>query len=825
MTRIKAGASRHSVRASRLAVLLLSGAGVAALAQGSALAAEAAAAADTGAQVEEVVVTANRSGAENLQNVAMAITAVNADTLDKGGATTFQDLSRYTPSLSITQSAPGFNKFDMRGLTTGAYRTSDTSDRSLVAVYLDDTPISVQGQTPDLRVYDLERVEVLAGPQGTLYGAGSMAGTVRFITAKPSTSAFFGTLEVIGSSTEHGSGNYSLRGMINIPVIADKLAIRATVYQGEDSGFISNIGDRNKLRANLDRTTQARVAARWTPTSRLTIDASVTYEKSRAYGLDQQLSGLAPYTISSNGPEGDRDDFQLYNVTGAYDLGFADLVSSSSYTWRRIGFQASPDPQIGYFFQNYGSGLPVGPGAYPLFNQPASYNQAVTDLIPQEDYLITQKVHDFMQEVRLVSKNDGPIKWTVGAFYEHQRRNLYQDIPTPGFDTLSYENFFYGPFNTPNGKYNSQTVDGAFNPNDIFSGLQNTTEHQFAVFTDDTWHVTKKLDVTAGVRYFDFHERYFLFEGGVYGVINHVPLTQNSQLSSHDFNPRFNVSYHATDDIMVYAEAAKGFRYGGANQPVPLGTSGVAGQCTQNLASYGFTAAPATFGPDHLWSYSVGEKARLADGRVTLNTDAYFIDWSNVQTRLLLNCSYFFTVNAGTVHSYGVESEGNFRVTRELTLAGSLSYNDSRAAGNIPTVGAFNGDLAPYYPRWIIGLSAYYDRPIFNGELHAQVSWQHRGDEHTTFNPLATSYNAATNTLTATGPSQTFAVIPTSDNVDAAVSYAAGRYEIGVFGKNLADGVTVTDIGRATYYKIYQAGDRETVARPRTVGARLKVKF
>jgi iron complex outermembrane receptor protein len=824
MIQINARPSPRSVPASRLAVSLLAGVGAAAFAQGAAHAAGAATANASSTAVEEIVVTANRSGAENLQNVAMAITAVNADTLDKAGATTFQDLSRYTPSLSITQAAPGFNKFDMRGLTTGAYRTSDTSDRSLVAVYLDDTPISVQGQTPDLRVYDLERVEVLAGPQGTLYGAGSMAGTVRFITAKPSTSSMFGALELTGSGTEHGSVNDSFRAMINIPLIKDQLAIRATVYQGEDSGFIDNIGLRNKRGANLDRTTQARVAVRWTPMPRLTVDASVTYEKSRAYGLDQQLSSLAPYTVSSNGPEGDRDDFQLYNVTGSYDLGFAELVSSSSYTWRRIGFQASPDPQIGYFFQDY-TGLPLSTTTYPLFEQPASYNQAVTDLIPQEDYLITQKVHDFMQEVRLVSKNDGPIKWTVGVFYEHQRRDLYQDIPTPGFDTLSYENFFYGPFNTPNGLYNSQTVDAAFNPNDIFSGLQNTSEHQFAIFTDDTWHVSKRLDITAGVRYFDFHERYYLFEGGVYGVINHVPLTQNSTLSSHDFNPRFNVSYHATDDIMVYAEAAKGFRYGGANQPVPLGDSGVAGQCTQNLASYGLNSAPPTFGPDHLWSYSVGEKARLAGGRLTLNTDAYYIDWSQVQTRLLLNCSYFFTQNAGSIHSYGVETQSNLRLTREFTLAGSLAFNDSRAAGNIPTVGAYSGDLAPYYPRWIIGLAAYYDRPIYNGELHAQVSWQHRGSQHTTFNPLATSYDATTGTLTSTGPSQTFAVIPASDNVDAAVSYAIGRYEIGIFGKNLADGVKVTDTGRATYYKIYQAGDRETVARPRTIGGRIKVKF
>jgi outer membrane receptor protein involved in Fe transport len=344
MTHSKTGASRRAARASRLAIMLLSGAAAAALAQGSARAAEAADKAS--AEVQEIVVTANRSGAENLQNVAMAITAVNANTLDRAGATSFQDVVKLTPSLSITQGAPGFNKFDMRGLTTGAYRTSDTSDRSLVAVYLDDTPISVQGQTPDLRVYDLERVEVLAGPQGTLYGAGSMAGTVRFITAKPNTGSFFGTLEGTGGGTEHGSGNYSLRGMVNIPLIKDQLAVRATVYNGEDGGFIDNIGLRNKKDANLDRTTQFRVAARWTPSSKFTLDASVTYEKSRAYGLDQQLSGLPAFTVSSNGPEGDRDDFQLYNVTGSYDLGFADVISSSSYTWRRSPQgRRQPQPQ------------------------------------------------------------------------------------------------------------------------------------------------------------------------------------------------------------------------------------------------------------------------------------------------------------------------------------------------------------------------------------------------------------------------------------------------------------------------------------------------
>ena len=805
----------------KLTLALVSGASLAVLGHGAASAAEAAAA-KGGTELTEVVVTANRSGAESLQKVAMAISAVNVDQIDKAGQGNLSDLSKFTPSLSITEGAPGFNKFDMRGLSTGAYRTSDTSDRSLVAVYLDDTPISLQGQTPDLKVYDLDRVEILRGPQGTLYGAGSMAGTVRFVTAKPSMTSFFGTAEAGTSTTEHGSGSYNFRVMANMPIIADQLAVRLTAYQGEDGGFIDNIGVRNKQDANLNQTTQARASVRWTPNEKLTVDASATYEQSHAHGLNSGLSGLPAYTTSSNSPEGTRDSFQLYTVGFDYDLGFADLVSTSAYTWRRIGFNASPEPQIGYFFQDY-TGLTPSPTNYPLFKAPASYNQQITNSIPAEMYTINNKVHDFMQEIRLVSKNDGPVKWTAGIFYEKQQRHLFQDIPTPGFDKLSYENYFYGPFSTPDHLYNSQTVDAAFHPDDIFSGLQNQSEHQFAVFTDDTWHVTPKLDLTVGIRYFDFSEKYFLFEGGVYGVINHVPLTLNASQKASGTNPRVNVAYHVDDDFMVYAEAAKGFRYGGANQPVPLGTSGIAGQCTQNLASYGYTQAPLTFGPDHLWNYSVGEKARLAGGRLTVNADAYFIDWQDVQTRLLLNCSYFFTANKGAIQSKGIELESSFKLTDEITLNGSAAYNNSQANGNIPTVGAFDGDKTPYFPDWTASASIFYDRPLSTGTLHLQASYQYRGEEQTTFDPSATTIVGGV--LTKTGPSAGFAVIPASNNVSASLAYDIGRYEFGVFGNNLTDGVKVTDIGRATYYKIYQAGDRVTYARPRTIGVRVKATF
>lgn len=833
---IRVNTATASVRARRLSFWLGSGAALA-----GALAFAAPAVAQSGppegtdtsttdtAALGDIIVTANRSGAESLQNVPIAVAVVNVDQITKSGQGNLVDLAKFTPSLSITEGAPGFNKFNMRGLSTGGYATSDTSDRTLVAVYLDDTPISVQGQTPDLKVYDLERVEILRGPQGTLYGAGSMAGTVRFVTAKPRMNEFFGSAEAGVAFTEHGEPSYNGRVMINLPLVTDTLALRANGYVGRDGGFIDNIGLRNKEDANRNATYQGRVALRWTPASTVTIDASYTYERSKADGLNSAFDGLKPYTVLTNGPEGTDDRFRLATLSGDYDAGFAHLIVTGAYTDRAIGFDASVEPQIGYFFQSYGSGLPTGTGVFPIFEDPTAYSDALARSLPAELYRIDQKIKDWQIEGRLVGKIGNTLDWTTGIFFEKQKRHLVQDIPTPGFDKLSYMNYFYGPtfdYNgdgVPDGPYNSQLVDKAFSPDDIFSGLQDINEHQVAIYADGTLHVTRKLDISAGVRYFSFREKYYLFESGVYGVINHVPLETNALLKSHGANPRANVSYHVTDDLMIYAEAAKGFRYGGGNQPVPLGTTGVAGQCTQNLAAYGYSQAPLTFGPDKLWNYTIGEKAKIAGGRMTLNASAYYIDWSDVQTRLRLNCSYFFTDNKGKITSKGLELESMIKATPELTLQLSGSYNDSKANGDIPTVGAFDGDRTPYFPQWTATVGAFYDRRVGSGDLHLQAGYQFQSSQNTNFNNFTTTIQGGQ--LVATGPSQTFAVIPESHNVSASVAYDIGPFELGVYGNNLANGVDVVNISRATYYQVYQAGSRITYARPRTIGLRAKVKF
>ena len=208
---------------------------------------------------------------------------------------------------------------------------------------------------------------------------------------------------------------------------------------------------------------------------------------------------------------------------------------------------------------------------------------------------------------------------------------------------------------------------------------------------------------------------------------------------------------------------------------------------------------------------------------MTLNASAYYIDWSDVQTRLRLNCSYFFTDNKGKISSKGVELETMFKPTPEFTISFSGSYNDSHANGDIPTVGAFDGDRTPYYPQWTANAQMFYDRPLGTGDIHLQAGYQFQSSQNTTFNNFTTTLTNGK--LTATGPSQTFAVIPESHNVSASINYDIGPFEIGVFGNNLANGVDVVNVSRATYYQVYQAGSRITYARPRTIGLRGMVKF
>lgn len=723
-------------------------------------------------RIERVEVTATRTGAADVQQVPAAITVLKPDNLTKYGQGNLNDIANQVPAMAVQQQAPGVNNITMRGLVVRGIVPSEVQDASLVAVYIDDMPVTLKSANPDLKVLDLERIEVLQGPQGTLFGAGSMAGTVRQITQKPEFNDLFGSVEAVGSRTSgFGGDNHNVRGTVNIPLKNDALALRLTGYTGRDSGYVRN--QLTGTETNAVSTDQGRAALRWRPTPDLLVDASVTASDIRG-GVNDAYAGLAPYTTIALLPEKSNDRLQLSNVTLNYDLGRAQLVSATSYLHRDTLYVTSAQyPATAFIFG----------GRAPLM---------------QSAYTIGNALEDFAQEFRLQSKPGGALKWTAGAFFEKGRRHTRQDQPTTGFDAR-----FAVDHNFPG--YDSQVNDQAFGPDDYFSGTQNSTWRQAAVFADATYTVWDKLDLTAGLRLFRGTQDFDLKFTGLFGnlvtatpaVPTGQPEVSNSSATSRGANPRVAAAYRIDADHMLYASVGKGFRYGGNNQPVPFNFCGV--------------QAPSTFSPDSLWNYEVGSKNSLLDRRMTFNASAYVIDWNDVQVFNRLPCTYYFTQNAGKIRSEGIELESAFKVTRQATIGINAAFNHAYARETVVTgIAAQNipaDSRVPYAPRFAAGATASYAIPVGSGEVGLSASFAHRGEAYTNFAAAQGAY----------------ARIPSSNTLDATVTYRTGLYELGLFGTNLTNGAKVSDVTPNTI--AIQPGDTLYMLRPRTVGLRLKARF
>jgi iron complex outermembrane receptor protein len=733
-----------------------------------------------GVSLEEVVVTASRQGAESIQTIPMAISAIKPEDLERAGQGGLEDYTRSVPSVSLQSSGPGQNKIDMRGITAGTFDYTDAQDRPLVSVYIDDVPVSLAASNPDLKVFDLERIEVIRGPQGTLYGAGAMSGTIRLITQKPRLDSTFGDVQTSLSNTENGATNFDLRGMINIPLIDDRLAMRVTAYHGENSGFVNNLATGvNKY--NNDLTTQVRAAVRAKITDRVTIDASTIYMDLRSYGTSTGFRDLGAYNTSILWPEGYTDHLHIHNLTVNADLGFADLVASSSNVVR----------------SNFNR---IGGNQYTL----AYY---LDGNILGANLTVKNDIDEWDNEIRLTSKQEGKLRWTAGAFFQNQHRTVRQFDPSDGFDARITDIycFVYDYCSPPNPPYSS-LQDGSFAANADFSGLQHLKEKQTALFGEASYAITDKLRLTAGLRYFKWSQDFDLYFAGFFGVQSSgVPLTAQNGASVSGANPRLVASYEFDEHHMMFAEAARGFRYGGVNQPLPLQL------CAKDLSDLGLTNGPLTFGPDHLMSYSVGEKGRYLGNRLLLNATAFLIDWKDAQTkRLLPDCFYYFIQNKGDIQSKGVELETAFKVTERLTLGLSGSYTKAGANGDIANLGAVDGDPVPYFPRYIVNGNGRYVVPFGSNSLSFQADWTFRDHAYTEFHQ-----------------SDSRREITASDNLSANITYTMKQWEIGLFGQNLTNGTrySYAGLGGANPYPGVQPGDALTWARPRTVGVRAKMMF
>jgi outer membrane receptor protein involved in Fe transport len=637
------------------------------------------------------------------------------------------------------------------------------------SLYLDDASIGQEGFNPDLHVYDLERIEVIRGPQGTLYGAGSMAGTIRLITKKPDPTSFFGDADVSVSQTDHGGTNTSERAMINVPLIDDRLAARLVVFRSDDSGYIDNI-ELHQRDANPAYATQERLAIRWLPVDTLTLDASATFARLNALGRDTVYPALGAYTYESLTPEQLSDYFKLYNVTADWDVSFAHLISSTSYTQREIAEDESFEA-IDEFLLTPGTRL-------------------------QADNDNANSIHKFQEELRLVSRPDQALRWITGAYFERDSQFYPQNLVSPGFDST-----FGAEIGDPT--FNSQTAYGTPAPNTPFYGTINLVEKQFALFGEATYPILPQLDLTLGARYFNFKDDFNLFFTGIAGAIAPGdPDTGSGEQKSSGVNPRGVLSYKITDQVMVYAEAARGFRYGGVNEPAPVTF------CATQLAALGLKESPEAFGPDHLWSYTLGEKGTFADGRLVMNVDGFYINWDDVQTIHDLSCGYNFTENAGKIKSQGIEWDSKVRATSALTLGLSGSFTDAVANGPIANLSAADGDRAPYFPRTIVTVTGEYSIPLPEGKLVVSADYTYRSNEFTDFSPSAFDYLE----------------IPSSVLLNGSLGYITDRWSVTLYGTNLTNNhlVSLNDVND---FAPYQPSNLEYWGRPRTIGLHAHVKF
>jgi len=615
--------------------------------------------------IDEIIVTAAKRGEQSLQRVPLSISAISETTLEDMGADVFSDFSRTVPGLIFVDEGPGDKQYVIRGVrAVGA---------STVGLYFDETVLTSSklvdggGRQPDINLFDIERIEVLRGPQGTLYGAGSMSGTVRYITNKPDPQKIDYKVGVAASSTKSGSENYQLNAMLNFPLVEDRVGARLTGWTRDYSGFIDNIR-LGETTINNENTNGGRIQLRWIPSEQVTLTASFLHQKTESKGRQRFFPDDGDLKQSAFSKEPWDDEMDIYSLTGEFDFGSGSLVATSNWFERDVIFSFDTTPILLFF------GIP---------------DIAIVSIQPQ-----THRI--FSNELRFSSSFDGPIQLVLGGFFQDTKRSFVSTVPIVSSAGL--------PLEPP-----------------IFvlarSGVENSEE--YAVFGEVSYDVSERLSVLVGLRWFDFRQvddGLLLAPFTLGGPLLPVPIPQPQRRASDTkLTSKFLVSYQASDDLLVYAEAAQGFRVGGTNDPTIFGLP------EENL----------DFDSDSLWNYEIGMKSNWYDNRLIVNAGIYYIKWDDMQVNEAF-MGVGFISNAGEAHVRGVELEVFARPVEglEVTIAGSwlnAELDEDQPPRSGDTLPGLEGDPLPKVPEFTGSASAQYTFPLaglpFDGRARLDYSF------------------------------------------------------------------------------------------------------
>jgi outer membrane receptor protein involved in Fe transport len=786
-------------------------------------AADTTAAADTGGPLQEITVTATRHE-ESLSKVPISVTALTQDAMDLRGIKDFQDIVRFTPGVNVDNS--GTNNIAIRGIAS-------TGGAGTTGIYIDDTPIQIRGTAfnPDdalPKAFDIDRVEVLRGPQGTLFGAGSEGGTVRYITTQPSltTNSFYSREEV--SFTQGGSLNYEGGIAAGGPLIDNTLGARLTVWYRRDGGYIDLINPVSlatvQKNANFDETVLYRLAFIYAPSDQWTITPSIYYQDRYRNQVEDYwpiYSNPSKDQFFSADPDqrSDPDRFYLASVKVEGNLGFAKLISNTSYFHRKeqtgyegtlynLGFY-----QAGVFLNGDGSSAS---STYPLLDSAGVHlPPGATDY--RSPNSIDNGQQNITQEIRLQSADaTSPLFWTTGVFFSVNRQTYLEQIHDPLLNELSvaatgapYTDWFVDPTGAP------VLYDPRF-PNDSYFLQTKSTDKQYAVFAEGTYAFTDQYKLTLGARYSRIKFTNDSLTGGPQLFL--PPQTVDVSQTENSFTPKASFSFQYDPRNLFYATYAKGFRPGGANNPVPQAA------CAPDFQNFGITESPPTFRSDTVNSFEVGAKNNI-NNRVKIASSIYYIRWKDIQQSVLPpTCQITFIANLGTAVAKGGDIQAEIALTDNFTAEIATGYTSARytqdskfsAAETQPIVS--RGDAivgqsgeppgqpgAPF--TFTLGLE--YKFKLFNlpsfvridDEYQSRNKWPPAAQD-----PTTQQFNPAFYTLSST------------NLASARAGMNFGGWQGSLFVDNLTDTHTVTNYNFSIYPGNAPALERQYTFRPRTIG-------
>ena len=686
-------------------------------------------------RLEEVVVTATRR-TSSIMDVPFSVNVQEEADIQRLNNFNLEDLSRNIAGLNIQNLGPGQSVVNIRGISSGQIVRDQPGIKEQVGVYLDDVPIAISLFTPDLDLYDVQRVETLRGPQGTLFGSGSIGGTVRYVTNKPQLGVKDVRTQFDLNTIDSGSAGGHVKAAFNAP-LGDNAAVRVVGYGTRYGGFIDALRVSGETDQNVNDGGRfgSRMSVLWNPTPNVTISPRLVYQSIDMDGFNREefFNLFAnPYSTTRTPVQlGERQQFLLLDEAFEDETMLIDNTIKWNVNNRVEATYVASYTKRDLLVSRDASALNASGAIYPIFlGFGAVSRQDLPGLANLPGNLRdTTELEQMTHEVRVASTDAGPFQWQAGVFYSNIKRDYSQRVPSPGYDN----------YISSDAELNGVAFKDSPYVSDLTYDLR-----QVAVFGEATYTLFDRLDLTAGLRWYDWEEDKTFRSGGLFS--NSQAQSQDVTVSSNGFTPRFMINYDVTDRVALNAQASRGFRLGGVNDPL-----------NQDLCgdSYDTYRGFQRFQDETLWNYEVGLKSSYE--RVTLNGSFFYTDISDLAVNVDAGaCSSRVAVNVPEAHTMGGELEFSVQPTDALLVTFAGSYVEAEfdstvinAADGSVIDGIQDGNRIPSVPNWQLSAIATYTFPgLFQSkESYVTASWQYvgsqitqSGDQESTLFP---AYNSA----------------------------------------------------------------------------------